>query len=210
MRKGSLLGWQQGLKTPFHYSDYLIFAASVAFSGPLFELVGEHEGTIFHFQPSAAPLPNKSVKTKSSSGKTSAARVTLSTIGRARKTDLVSFALTERGAEDYCCCHSHLFGVLDEEGRALAGAGRQIIDLSRLPYLLTSGRGTVRSRKAIRDPDLKNLTWLLPFITTGEKSLDNPQRQEARMEGAQVRMAPIPVPPGGDGGIFNRLSLLPG
>ena len=29
----------------------LIFAASVAFSGPLFDLAGEQEGVVFHFQP---------------------------------------------------------------------------------------------------------------------------------------------------------------
>jgi putative DNA primase/helicase len=38
-----------------------------------------------------------------------------------------------------------------------------------------------------------------------EKPLDDPKNESARMEGAQVRMAPIPVPPGADGGIINRL-----
>ena len=76
---------------------------------------------------------------------------------------------------------------------------------SQLPYQLTSGRGTYRSQKAVRDPDLQNLTWLLPFISTGEKPLDDPKNKSARTEGAQVRMAPIPVPAGADGGIFNRL-----
>ena len=66
-------------------------------------------------------------------------------------------------------------------------------------------RSTFRPQKAVRDPDLQNLTWLLPFISTGEKPLDDPNNESARPEGAQVRMAPIPVPPGADGGIFNRL-----
>ena len=143
-------------------------------------------------------------KTKSSSGKTLAARVAISTIGRPKKTDLISFAVTDRGLEDYCFRHSNLIGVLDEEGRALSGTGKYIRP-SQLPYQLTSGRGTYRSQKAVRDPDLQNLTWLLPFISTGEKPLDDPNNELARMEGAQVRMAPIPVPPGADGGIFNRL-----
>ena len=112
--------------------------------------------------------------------------------------------MTDRGLEDYCFSHSSLIGVLDEEGRALSGTGNYIRP-SRLPYQLTSGRGTYRSQKAIRDPDLQNLTWLLPFISTGEKPLDDPKNESARMEGAQVRMAPIPAPPGADGGIFNRL-----
>ena len=204
LRRGSLQAWREGLTNAFRYSDYLIFAASVAFSGPLFELAGEQEGVVFHYQPQNSALKNNGSKTKSSSGKTLAARLALSTIGRAKKTDLISFAVTDRGLEDYCYSHNNLFGALDEEGRAVSGTSRYIKP-SQLPYQLTSGRGTYRSQKAVRDPDLQNLTWLLPFISTGEKPLDDPKNKSARMEGAQVRMAPIPVPAGADGGIFNRL-----
>jgi putative DNA primase/helicase len=204
LKHGSLQAWREGLTNSFRHSDYLIFAASVAFSGPLFELAGEQEGVVFHFQPQNSTTDNNGAKTKSSSGKTLAARVAISIIGRSKRTDLISFAVTERGLEDYCFSHSNLIGALDEEGRALSGTGKHI-KLSQLPYQLTSGRGTYRSQKAIRDPDLQNLTWLLPFISTGEKPLDDPKNESARMEGAQVRMAPIPVPPGADGGIFNRL-----
>ena len=204
LKRGSLQAWREGLTNSFRHSDYLIFAASVAFSGPLFELAGEQEGVVFHFQPQNSAPDNNGSKTKSSSGKTLAARVAISTIGRARKSDLISFAVTDRGLEDYCFSHSNLIGVLDEEGRALSGTGKHIKP-SQLPYQLTSGRGTYRSQKAVRDPDLQNLTWLLPFISTGEKPLDDPKNKSARMEGAQVRMAPIPVPAGAYGGIFNRL-----
>jgi putative DNA primase/helicase len=204
LKRGSLQAWREGLTNAFRDSDYLIFAASVAFSGPLFELAGEQEGAVFHFQPQNSALENNGSKPKSSSGKTLAERVAISTIGRAKKTDLISFAVTDRGLEDYCYSHNNLFGALDEEGRALSGTGRSIKP-SQLPYQLTSGRGTYRSQKAARDPDLQNRTWLLPFISTGEKPLDDPENGSARMEGAQVRMAPIPVPPGADGGIFNRL-----
>ena len=44
LKRGSLQAWQEGLTNSFRHSDYLIFAASVAFSGPLFELAGEQEG----------------------------------------------------------------------------------------------------------------------------------------------------------------------
>jgi hypothetical protein len=57
----------------------------------------------------------------------------------------------------------------------------------------------------MQDSDLQNLTWIMPVISTGEKPLDDPKNQPERLEGAQVRMAPIPVPPGGEGGIFNQL-----
>ena len=176
LRRGSLQAWREGLTNSFRHSDYLIFAASVAFSGPLFELAGEQEGVVFHFQPQNSAPDNNGSKTKSSSGKTLAARVAISTIGRAKKTDLISFAVTDRGLEDYCYSHNNLIGALDEEGRALSGTGRHIKP-SQLPYQLTSGRGTYRSQKAVRDPDLQNLTWLLPFISTGEKPLDDPEEQ---------------------------------
>ena len=204
LRRGTLEAWCEGLRNAFEASEYLIFAAGVAFSGPLFELAGEQEGMVFHFQPQNSGPQNRESKTKSSSGKSLAARVALSTIGRARKTDLVSFAASLRASEDYCFSHNNLVGVLDEEGRALSGTGRHIKP-SQLPYQLTSGRGTLYSKKAARDQDLQNLVWLLPVISTGERPLDDPKNQQVRTEGAQVRMAPIPVPPGGNGGIFNRL-----
>jgi putative DNA primase/helicase len=204
LKKGTPEGWREGLRKAFEASDYLIFAASVAFSGRLFELAGEQEGTIFHFQPQDSPAALADFKTKSSSGKTLSARCANSTIGRARKTDLVSFAVTARALEDYCFTHHHLFAALDEEGRALVSTGKHIKP-SQLPYQVTSGRGTLYSKKATRDPEFRNLTWLLPVITTGEKPLDDPKSQRVRAEGAQVRMAPIPVPPGAVGGIINRL-----
>jgi hypothetical protein len=94
-----------GERNPFRHSDDLIFAASVAFSGPLFELAGEQEGVVFHFQPQSSAPDDSGSKTKSSSGKTLASRVGISTIGRAGKSDLISFAVTERGLEDYCFRH---------------------------------------------------------------------------------------------------------
>jgi hypothetical protein len=42
-----------------------------------------------------------------------------STIGRCRKNDLVTFAASTRGVEDYCAAHSGLGAFFDEEGRAL-------------------------------------------------------------------------------------------
>ncbi len=205
LRNGTCQGWRDGLRNAFEASDYLIFAAGIAFSGPLFDLAREQEGVIFHFQPQQSSLGSAELKTRSTSGKTLAARVAISTIGRARKTDLVSFAASLRASEDYCFSHNNLVGVLDEEGRALSGTGRHIKP-SQLPYQMTSGRGTLYSLKATRDPDIKNFTWLLPLITTGEKPLDDPNNQRLRTEGAQVRMAPAPVPPGRVGGILNGIN----
>jgi hypothetical protein len=65
LKHGSLQVWKEGLKNPCRYSDYLIFAVSVAFSGPLFDLAGEQEGIVFHYQPENSAPENKVTKTKS-------------------------------------------------------------------------------------------------------------------------------------------------
>src|SRR5206468_11789002 len=94
---------------------------------------------------------------QSSSGKKLAARAGMSEIGRCRKSDLVTFAATERAIEDYCFAHNNLVAIFDEEGRALsAGNG---IKRDDLPYFVTSGVGKLRSNKATQDSDLKNRRW---------------------------------------------------
>lgn len=204
LQAGTAREWRRGMKRPCRFSDFLVFALSVPASGPLLELIGEDEGAIYHFQPAQrSPSSGKAdLKVRSSSGKTLAARAGLSTIGRCRKSDLVTFGATERGIEDYCFAHNNMVAFFDEEGRGLtAGQG---VKPSILPYLVTSGAGKLRSKKAMQDPNLKNLRWSLPALSTGENPLDDPKRA-SRPEGAQARMIPIPVPPGGEGGIFNRV-----
>jgi putative DNA primase/helicase len=204
LQHGTLKAWREGLRNPSKYSDFLLFALSVPGSGPLLDIIGEDEGAIFHLQPQNSPISvGSQVKTRSTSGKTLAARAAMSEIGRCRKSDLVTFAATERAVEDYCFAHNHLAAVFDEEGRALS-TGRGV-KTSNLPYLVTGGVGTLRSKKATRDPDLQNLRWSLPALSSGETPLDDPARRAARPEGAQARMIPVPVPAGARGGIFNRV-----
>ena len=201
---GNSKSWRAGMRRPCKYSDYLIFTLSVPASGPLLDSIGESEGAIYHLQPEhRAKSSNRQLKVRSSSGKTLAARAGLSAIGRCQKNDLVTFAATDRGVEDYCYAHNHLFGVFDEEGRGLSTTNT--VNRAALPYLVTSGVGKLRSKKAMQDADLQNLRWALPVLSTGENPLDDPTKQANRPEGVQARMIPIPVPPGGEGGIFNRV-----
>jgi putative DNA primase/helicase len=196
--------WRDGMRDPCKYSDFLVFALSVPASGPLLDPIGQTEGAVYHLQPEhRASSSNNGVKQRSSSGKTLAARAGLSEIGRCRKNDLVTFAATERAVEDYSYAHNHLLGVFDEEGRGLS-AGNSAKPAT-LPYVITSGVGKLRSKKAMQDTNLQNLRWALQVLSTGESPLDDPTKQAKRPEGAQVRMIPIPVPPGGEGGIFNRV-----
>ena len=180
LQQGSAEAWCEGLKNPCQYSDFLLFALSVPATGPLLDLIGEDEGAIFHFQPQNAPVSSSS-DGRSSSGKTLAARAGMSEIGRCRKSDLVTFAATQRAVEDYCFAHNHLAALFDEEGRALStGHGAW----GELPYLVTGGVGTLRSTKATQDRDLQNLRWSLPALSSGETPLDDPAKRAARPEGA--------------------------
>jgi hypothetical protein len=130
-------------------------------------------------------------------------------VGQCRKSDLPTFAITERAVEDFCFSHNHLTVALDEEGRSFGQERTSKVKTAFLPYLVPGGRGTVRSDKATQDQGLQNLSWAVLALSTGESPLDNPSRSTTRSEGAQVRMIGIPVQSGRDGGIFNRVSGTP-
>jgi putative DNA primase/helicase len=205
---GTLEQWREGMREPIKYSDYLLLACSISLASSLLHVMREDEGAIFHLH--GRNKLNSQSKTRSSSGKSLAARVAASTTGRCRKNDLVTFAASVRSIEDYCFARNHLGAQFDEEGRSLGSGTGPRIKSDELPYLVPSGRGGLRSKKATRDPDLENLTWALFAISTGEAPLDDPKtRRNERPEGAQVRMISVPVPPGGEGGIFNRVRGAP-
>jgi hypothetical protein len=202
-RAGTLEEWKDGLAKPCKKSDFLVFAIAASGAGPLLDLVGETEGAIFHFHGGTSKGINPIRREASSGGKTLAARASASAMGACAENDLFTFGMTRRAFEDYCHLRNNLTAYFDEQGRSINSG--QHINIRDLPYALASGRGAVRSNKAARDPDLPNLTWSLFAISTGEQPLDGPGAGGSRAEGAQVRMIPLLVPPGSEGGIFNRI-----
>ncbi len=73
-----------------------------------------------------------------------------------------------------------------------------------MAYAVGSGVGKVISEKVARELGLPNLTWRTLALCTGEPPLDC-DLGEGREEGEQVRLMGIPVPPGYQSGIFERL-----
>ena len=201
---GSVKGWNAGLREPCRFSDYLIFCASVGPASSLLDIIGQDEGATFHLHGTDPKNIPDEGKTKSTSGKTMAARVGVSVVGRCKKNDLFSFDITPRAVEDFCCSHNHLVVALDEEGRSSDPGGTSSVKPAYLPYVIAGGRGKVRSNKATQDINLKNESWAILALSTGEDPLDGPSTVQ-RPEGAQVRMIGIPVPPGKKGGVFNRV-----
>ena len=206
---GTAKAWRKGLRASCKFSDYALFAASVPSASGLLDIIGQDEGAIFHFHGTHTTAGTDGAKTKSSSGKTLVTRIGVSAVGQCRKTDLATFAITKRGIEDFCFSHNHLTAALDEEGRATDSGATGGVPTAYLPYLIPGGRGTMRSKKAMQDRDLQNLTWALLAISNGENPLDGPSARGPRPEGAQTRMICIPVPAGHEGGIFNRVSGSP-
>jgi hypothetical protein len=204
-QSGSLRQWQDGLRGPCECSDYLILANSITGASALIGLLTDREPAVFHLHGSNRNKKSRrGEKTRSSSGKTLAARCGASVIGRCEKSDLITFAASIRALEEYCFAHRHLGAFLDEAGRALTVRSGPRVKPDELPYIVTSGRGAVRSTAAFRGTDLPNLTWSEFALTTGEDSLDH-GHTTGRPEGAEVRMIGLPVPSGRRGGIFNRL-----
>jgi hypothetical protein len=197
---GSLEAWREGLRRPCKHSDYLIMLIGAKASNAILEAIGEDEACILHLHGMKRRANEKS---GSSSGKTLATMTAASMTGRCQRRDLPTFSISESAVCDLCFARSHLGVELDEQGRSFGHTSSVAIKADHLSYLLTSGRGSVRSNFATRQPDLQNRTWLTGGITSGEFPLDG--NEIARTEGAQVRMIALPVPPGSKGGIFNRI-----
>jgi hypothetical protein len=210
LQHGTVKAAKEGLREPCLFSDYLIFTLSVPAAAPLLDLIGEDEGALYHLHGTSSPGAVESeTRTMSTVGKTLGCRVAASATGRCRKVDLTTFAITKKAVEDYCFAHNHLVAIFDEEGRAGGIEKSKAVNRASLPYEIPSGVGTVRSNKATQDQNLANLTWTLLALSNGETPLDEPNGKAKRPEGAQVRMVPLPVPPGKHGGIFNRVTGAP-
>ena len=202
VRAGSLEGWREGLREACQYSDYLILAIGEKASNALLGLIGEDEGCILHHHGIEAANAEKAA---SSSGKTLLTMVAASMTGRCGRTDLITFGISETALCDLCFARNNLGVELDEEGRSLDSGKSPRVKADQLSYLIPSGRGGVRSNYVTRRADLKNRTWLTNAISSGETPLDANRDRQARTEGSQVRMIGLPVPPGANGGIFNRV-----
>src|SRR4051794_30036568 len=105
LKQGTLEAWREGLREPCLASSFLTFALGLGFAGPLLDLIGEDEGAVFNlFGPS-------------SGGKSLGARVLHSEAGRARKSDLATYGISDRGIEELCFARNDWAVVFDEEGR---------------------------------------------------------------------------------------------
>jgi putative DNA primase/helicase len=181
--RGSLKQWQQSVGYLCRGQRLGVLALSVAFAGPLLELVNQDGGGI-HFRG------------PSSTGKTSLARAAASVWGP--PTYLRSSRSTANGLEAIAALTTDTALVLDELG---------VIDARELhaaSYQLAAGSGKGRARRdgSMRTPAV----WRIMVISTGEVSIAakiEEDRSRRTRAGQQIRMLDIPADAGTGHGAFD-------
>lgn len=191
MRSGTFEGWRAGMTPACEASSFLTFGLSVGYAGPLLDLLGEDEGAIFNFYG------------HSSTGKTLIARCLHSQAGRAQSSDLPTYGITPRGAEELCFSRNDWAVVFDEAGRTTGTPDQRREKVRSMAFMVPSGRGAIRSARVSRHHDLPNLTWRLFGISSGERPLDEPGTN--RIAGEQLRHIDITVPRPHRGGVFDLI-----
>jgi len=202
-KAGTVQEWRAGLEKACLHSDHLIFAISIAASGPLYGILGNAEPAVYHFEGARKPAGDNRVW-QSSSGKTMCAQAGQSVYGACSRTDLFGFNMTVLAMEETCFSCNNLMVVLDEEGAAGEGNGGSTINAKVLPYRIIGGQGKKRSKAYSLGQGLANRAWVVPVITTAEDQLD--ATKSVRKEGSRARMVSIPFPPTWDGGTFSTVT----
>ncbi|WP_339505286.1 DUF927 domain-containing protein [Pseudomonas sp. RL_105y_Pfl2_101] len=183
---GTLDQWQEQIGALCIGNHRLAFVVSVAFAGPLLNMLG-HESGGFHLYGD------------SSGGKTTHLQVAASIYGGPRV--VRSWRSTDNALESIAAAHSDGLLVLDEIGMC----DPRII--GETVYML--GNGTGKARANDRGQAGRQVQeWRLLFLSTGEKTLAQ-HMAEANKElkaGMEVRMLAVPADASKGLGMFDVLS----
>ncbi len=189
---GTLVAWQQMVADTAPGNSRLIFALSVALTGPVLDLADESFAG-FHLVGA------------SSTGKSTAATLAASVWGAPLPTDQVrSWRATDNALESVAAEHSDSLLVLDE----MAQIDPKIIEAT--VYMLGNGSGKARAN---RDGSAReSRSWRLSVLSTGEHTAGDAIRTTGKRHtagGVDVRMINIPADPGAGKGLFEHTHGLP-
>ena len=183
---GTLEQWQQQIGAMCVGNHRLAFVVSVAFAGPLLNMLG-HESGGFHLYGD------------SSGGKTTHLQVAASIYGGPRV--VRSWRSTDNALESIAAAHSDGLLVLDEIGMC----DPRII--GETVYML--GNGTGKARANDRGQAGRQVQeWRLLFLSTGEKTLAQ-HMADANKElkaGMEIRMLAVPADASKGLGMFDVLN----
>jgi putative DNA primase/helicase len=179
---GDQLSWQNEVAKYAIGNSRLALAISAAFAGPLLSLVGEESGG-FHFGGG------------SSSGKTTALRVSASVYG----VPLRTWRTTANGAEALAAESNDAALYLDE----LSQVDGKVAD--ELAYML--GNGTGKSRANQHGLARRTASWRTIILSTGEIGLAEKMGEVGKKPraGQSVRLVEIPADAGSGHKLFERL-----
>jgi putative DNA primase/helicase len=187
--RGELCDWQERVARPAGDHTRLVFALSVAFTGPLLEPFGMEGGGFHLFGPSSC-------------GKTTALRIAGSVWGGGGER---GFALTWRttanALEGVAAAHNHTLLALDEIGQISP------FDLDQATYALANGQAKARMRA---DGELRERArWCVPILSNGEVTIAERIREAGPSKrvraGQEVRLVDVPAEAGYGCGIFDAI-----
>ncbi|MFE8873958.1 DUF927 domain-containing protein [Acetobacter persici] len=188
---GTLEEWQKQIAAYASGNSRLLFALSIAFCGPLLDILGEQSGG-FH------------IIGKSQSGKSTALYAAGSVWGKGDRDGMVrSWRGTSNGTEGIACETSDTLLILDEMGQA---DSREVGDIT---YMLANNTG---KQRAGRNGEARaRKTWRSLFLSTGEVTLATKMGEIGRraMAGQEVRLVSIPADAGAGMGLFEALHGMP-
>lgn len=188
---GTLEEWQKEIAVYANGNSRLTFALSVAFCGPLLDILGEQSGG-FH------------IIGKSQSGKSTALYAAGSVWGKGDRDGMVrSWRGTSNGTEGIACETSDTLLILDEMGQA---DSREVGDIT---YMLANNTG---KQRAGRNGEARaRKTWRSLFLSTGEVTLATKMGEIGRraMAGQEVRLVSIQADAGAGMGLFEVLHGMP-
>lgn len=193
-RIGSRKRYLRAMRPLAAKSDYLIFCLALGLAGPTLRFCRAPETAIF------------SLVGPSSSGKSTGLRAAAGASGSSATGQIPSFDFTARGLEERA---GELFNdrllVIDELTTMQGSQSRSDLEAIRRTILkLSGGQGRTISKHA-EASNLAHQSWLVMVLTAMEETLRMKLRVYGTkgLQGTDVRLIEIPVPPEKDGGIFN-------
>lgn len=186
---GALEEWKQHIGFLCRGNSRLVLAASAAFSAPLLGLLGLDGGGVSFFGASRA-------------GKSTALLVAASVCGGTPEAGARGYARswrsTSNGLESVALASCDALLPMDEIGQL---DPKEIGDVA---YMLSNGQGKVRASRTGAARAVAR--WRVLFLSTGEKTLDDVNREAGRATkaGMEVRYCDVPADAGSGMGLFEN------
>lgn len=186
--KGTLEEWKKNVALFASYHNRLVFCICVAFAGAILHETGITNSIGFHFVG------------LSSMGKSLALKLASSVWGNPSEF-IRTWRATGNGLEGVASMHNDGFLALDEIGEC------EPKQIGETVYMLGNGVGKTRMNKSTQTRTPKR--WLLAFLSTGEKNLEDLLKSVGKdmHAGQAVRLMHINADAGHGLGMFDEIGL---